>query len=487
MRGRGALALASLLTLGVIAVVDQSAARLSTVVPAFSFASPVRLAGAPATSSIGLPLGTEPRVAVAPNGRRFVITNDATGAAAVFSSTNGTTWRDPGSFPQPRSPSPDVDVVATRTGRLIAVELDGIGFRASVAYSDDAGATWNASRLAAFADQDRPWLAVGPDDPSTHAPTVYLMFHNLFSAVAMQEMFVSRSTDGGASFGLPVPIATPGSAAFSDLQCADSSGPSGIAVDHRTGRLYASWTTRTSPAGGCGAQLIDGLSFSVEGSDRVWVATSPDGSPGSWTTSIAVDDSSGGNVVAALFAPMAVDRAGNVYVAYPETPRAYPDYSGAAIRYRWAPPSLSRWSRPVTVVPAGGPGNLLAHVVAGDRGKLVLAYLSGASRPGASIGWYATAAQVLDALGSRPHATRVRLAAFPAYTGTANDLAGACGTGPGAGLKQGLLCPRAADNFGLALDRACRVLVVWPAIVTDGKAGRIGTWVSAQRAGPTIC
>ena len=468
---------------GVFAVVDASSASIA---PAFSFAAPVRLGGAPATSSIGLPIGTEPRVAVAPNGRRFVITNDTSGAPTIFSSRGGA-WRVAGAFPKPQSASPDVDVVATRTGRLIAVELDGIGFRTSVAYSDDNGASWKPSRLAALGDQDRPWLAVGPDDPTTHLPTVFLLFHNLFSAFATQEMFVSRSTDGGASFGLPVPIATPGSQAFADLQCADSSGPSGIAVDRRTGRVYASWTTRTSPAGGCGAQFLGPLSFSVEGSDRVWVATSPDGSIGSWTTSLAVDDSIGRNIVAALWAPIAVDHAGDVYVAYLETPRAYPDYSGAAIRYRWAPSDLSRWSRPVTVARPGGPGNLLAHIVAGDRGKIAFAYLSGASRPGGSIGWYATAAQVLDALAARPHVTRARLATFPAYTGPANDLAGACGSGATAGIRQGLLCPRAADNFGVALDRACRLIVAWPAIATDGVPGRLGTWVSIQRAGPTLC
>src|SRR5207253_3163196 len=82
------------------------------------------------------------------------------------------------------------------------------------------GATWTASSGATLADQDRPWLATGPGN------RVYLLFHNLASGGVEHEMFVSTSTDGGATFAPPVPIAPPGSAAYLDLQCADSGAPS---------------------------------------------------------------------------------------------------------------------------------------------------------------------------------------------------------------------------------------------------------------------
>ena len=48
-------------------------------------------------------------------------------------------------------------------------------------------------------------------------------------------------------------------------------------------------------------------------------------------------------------APGAIDTKGNVYVFYPESPHAYPNYDGAAMRYVVAPPNLSKWSKPVTV------------------------------------------------------------------------------------------------------------------------------------------
>jgi hypothetical protein len=302
------------------------------------------------------------------------------------------------------------------------------------------------------------------------------------------DMFVSTSHDGGATFDSPVPVTVPGDPAFADLQCSGSSGPSGIAVNRTSGRIYAVWGTRTSVLGGCGAILPPGTyEVSVESPTRIWVATSADGSLGSWTTSLAVDDSIAGNVVGMLWSPLALDGAGNVYVAYPETPNPYPDYRGAAIRYKWAPPDLSKWSEPVTVAAAGGAGHLLAHIVAGSPGKLDFAYLAGRDRPGTTPEWFVTAAQTLDGLSASPHIAEVPLSTFPSYTGTATELAGACGSGPTRGIQQGTICPRAADNFGLALDGACRLIVAWPAIENDVDREHAGTWVSHQRGGSSAC
>src|SRR2546423_1040532 len=132
-----------------------------------------------------------------------------------------------------------------------------------------------------------PWLAVGPDDPSTHQPRVYLLFHNAASGNASENMYVETSTDGGATFGVPVPLTSPGSAAFADLQCGDTSGPSALVVNQKTGRIYAFWDTRHGPFGGCGVTPPQPITLVAQ--TRVWVATSPDNSSGSWKTSLAVD------------------------------------------------------------------------------------------------------------------------------------------------------------------------------------------------------
>src|SRR5207302_199328 len=163
-------------------------------------------------------------------------------------------------------------------------------------------------------------FAVGPDDPATHKPRVYFLYHNLASGEAQHEMWVATSTDGGASFGVPVPIAPPGSDAYFDLQCADSGGPSAIWVNQRNGTIY------------------------------------PEGPLG----------------------------------------RQYPDYSGAGVRYRWAPPAADgnfKWSAPKTLVPANknAAGNVLVHMQAGDPGRLIAEYWRGVKRPGKEPVWFMTA------------------------------------------------------------------------------------------------
>src|SRR3954465_13536900 len=74
--------------------------------------------------------GTEPRVAVGRDDRRWVITSDdeQSGTAAVFSSTDGTTWtRTATDIPGQTAPTIDVDVVVTPGGRVLGSELDTAG------------------------------------------------------------------------------------------------------------------------------------------------------------------------------------------------------------------------------------------------------------------------------------------------------------------------------------------------------------------------
>jgi hypothetical protein len=71
---------------------------------------------------------------------------------------------------------------------------------------------------------------------------------------------------------------------------------------------------------------------------------------------------------------------------------------------------------------------------------------------------------------------------------------GVCGSGPAEGVENGLACDRSTDVWGVALDRQCRLSVVWP-VAPDGKGGSTegvpghapGTYVSTQGAGPTLC
>src|SRR3954469_20694036 len=307
---------------------------------------------------------SEPRVTVTPDGSRYVDTNAKDGTEIVYRSDDGLTWKQvAGTPPGQTNPTTDVDIVSTRTGRLVASELDFTGINFITAYSDDKGATWTSSTGTTYADTDRQWFAVGPDDPTTHEPRVYLLFHNLLSGALTHNMFVATSLDGGATFLPPVPVATPPQQDWLDLQCADSGGPSNIFYDKKTDRVFVVFGTRSSPAGGCAAQPVE---INVVAANRVWVVAAPAKAtelPTSWTPHLAVNDTGAGSapsrIVGMQLAPGASDAQGNVYVAYPESIKDYPDYDGAAIKVVHASAnSLDHWSKPSVVAPAGGAGNI---------------------------------------------------------------------------------------------------------------------------------
>src|SRR5436190_14111043 len=208
----------------------------------------VKIAGEPGQG--GLPWA-EPRIAVGPEGKYWAVTNadDSAGNAWVYvSADKGQNFsRVPSPIAGQVGPTPDVDIVVLPSGRIIASELDDAGINFPTSYSDDGGKTWTQSSGATqLADQDRQWFAHGPKDPKTGAYPVYLLYHNLASGQAQHNMFVSTSTDSGASFGPPVPITLPGEDAYADLPCADSGGPSTIFVNQRNGTIYAEFTTRAA-------------------------------------------------------------------------------------------------------------------------------------------------------------------------------------------------------------------------------------------------
>lgn len=459
-----------------LAVLSIALAATVSASPAGSWGKPIRLDG--------LPGGwTEPRIVVGPDGTYWAVTNATSGVAVVYSSRDsGKHWsKTPKDFPGQQQASADTDIAVTPTGRVIATELDGAALKFVTAYSDDRGQSWQATSGTSLADTDRPWLAVGPTDAKTHKPRVYLLFHNLLSGALVHEMYVSTSTDNGATFGAPVPIAPPGSQALLDLQCGDSGAPSALAVNTTTGQLYAVFGTRTSALGGCGASALGTFEINVVGETRVWVATSPDGSLGSWTDSLAFDG--GSNTVSASFETAAVDRTGNVFVAFAETAKSYPSFDRASIRYVWAASDLGHWSSPVTVTRGDPVGTYDPTLVTTGVGRLALAYYQGETTHAAAPTWTLRLATVSEATSPKPHISHSVISARKAYQETADTMGGSCsGSGPLAGVQNGFICNRANDDFGLAIDHHCRLVVVYPMV-----ASLPGTWVATQRTPSPSC
>ena len=434
--------------------------------------------------------GTEPRVTVLPNNHRFVVTTTEKDGETVFRSTDGgATWAPTQATPPGQTEDTiDVDVVGMSDGRILTSELDTAGLNFPSAVSDDEGKTWKPTVGATnLLDQDRQWFAVGPKDPATGRNRVYLLYHNLASGFGNHNMYVATSTDGGETFGAPVPITVPGQDAYLDLQCADSGGPSSIAVNQKTGRIYAFFTTRAAPlgpvdGGGCASRPIE---VNIVSGTRVWAASSPDGSPGSWTSSLAVDDSASGQVVSMQLAYGALDNQGGVWIAYPETPRPYPDLTGAAVKLVHADADMKKWSAPTTLVPAGGPGSLLVHLAVGDPGKVDVAFFKGEG-PLDAPGWYPHVVQSLDGGAT---VTDTRLLDRPMYAESATLMMGACADpgDPVAGIENGFLCDRSADVFGIAMDADCNLTVTWPGKGNDIDGDASGTYVATQTGGSRLC
>ena len=461
---------------------------------------------------------TEPRIAVGPHDLRWIVTNSNrdNNEAVVLSSKDGRRWKLAPAPPAGQTQAtPDVDVVAMRNGRVLASELDDAGINFPTSYTDNRGRSWTPSNGSTqAADQDRQWFAAGPKDPHTHKPRVYLLFHNLFSGQGNHNMFVAASNDGGATFGAPIPVTLPGSDAYADLQCADSGGPSAIWVNQQNGRVYAEWTTRATPTdagdtGGCTtAATGQPFEFNIVAATRVWVAQSNDLGQ-SWSDSLAVDDARTGQIVSMQVASGGLDRAGNVYVAYPEGPlgRKYPDYSGAGVKYKFARPAgtgaAMRWSSAKTLVPANkkAPGNVLVHMQAGDTGRLIAEYWQGQARQGKTPVWRMTAAETTNALAGKPHVIHARISKVTADVGTASQLMGACETqfSVFSGIVNGLACGRSPDVWGVTADSHCRANSTWPAVDapdnpndTSDNPKRVrgnnpGTWASLQTGGPSLC
>jgi hypothetical protein len=193
---------------------------------------------------------------------------------------------------------------------------------------------------------------------------------------------------------------------------------------------------------------------------------------GSWTDSLAVDTAAARKFIALQYAGIAVDAGSNVWLSYTQSLR--PDDYTSEIRVRSAPAGGTAWRTPITIPGTAG-GSLFAHVVAGDRGKVAVAWFQ---RRGSE--WFPHLGVSTDALSRHPHWSTVQLSGEPTHRGSPAAMAAACGTGPTSGLQQGLVCGRYLDNFGMAVDRAGRAMVAYPSFLEKA------TFVATQRGGPDL-
>jgi uncharacterized repeat protein (TIGR01451 family) len=226
--------------------------------------------------------GTEPSLAIANNGVRYV------------------SWQSPGEFagsadgvnfealgtPDPDA-SGDVTNAVSYSGALYNGQICGGGtiLHSCIYRSLDGGHTWTTRNILADnhpGASDRPWIDVYPKKNTTatasdpNSDIVYLEFHT-FSPDDL--VYVTVSHDGGATFSPPHVIESDTNA--DDSTC--NTIPGGITVDQDTGTVYALWLSGNDVV----SNLATGCNYSQIGPfNKAWVSVSTD-QGSTWTSHLA--------------------------------------------------------------------------------------------------------------------------------------------------------------------------------------------------------
>lgn len=327
---------------------------------------------------------TEPATIIDTAGRRYVA-NQLDSELAI-TEDGGKTWRYPhgdsvlaqnveGCAVSAGGLIGDVELATDSGGRTYFSTLgilDGgtadNGIQPLVAYSDDGFKTWH-TKCAAHNPfmTDRQWLATyAPPGTPSDQTKLYLTYHDF----GPDTMWVNRSADGGKTWMLPQVVIT-------DPEAIASSGcdtvPGGIAVDQRNGWIYISWVAGPQPVNNAatGCNYTQGTIF-----NKYYVAFSKDNGV-TWSnvkTFEGLDNTTQApNDLSEIFSNIAVDRQGNVYVAYPAFLNG--EYG---IYYQWAKPSDTgnlQFSAPRKVSSGDAHTAYYPRMVAGDDGRIALIYL----------------------------------------------------------------------------------------------------------------
>jgi hypothetical protein len=259
--------------------------------------------------------GTEPSIAISARGVRYP-SWQVPGEFAL--SLDGIHFTQKGIDPIPDdTASGDVSNAVDRAGAIYNGQICGNvtnALHTCVYRSTDGGRTWRETQIADNnpGASDRPWIAVYSDPKAPHSPnrdTVYLEYHTF---TPDDLTYVTVSHDGGATFGLAVPLPNTIPSANGS---ACNTYPGGIVVDQSNGTVYTVWNSGDDAF----ANTTSGCNYTSLGPfTKAWVATSTDGGR-SWSTHLAWhgrydpsthigDDNDMG------FVSIAVDRAHQVHV-----------------------------------------------------------------------------------------------------------------------------------------------------------------------------
>jgi hypothetical protein len=262
------------------------------------------------------------------------------------------------------------DSIAVSNGGYLYVSSLWLGsVTMSASYDGGIGGTvpgqrWEVNPAAAtIPGDDRQWIAAyGPQ-------TVYMSYTDIGTGVIDFE----KSTDGGKTFGAPVQTYPITSSILSDVQ-------GNMVVDQYNGNIY--------------------ICFVALGADnQVYINRSTDGGS-TWTLLQAYNGPAGtGN--AQVFPTMAVDRGGNVYVAFSACGAGH---TNCQIEMVSSTDQGTTWSSALRVSNGAATATAVEPTIAaGSPGVVDVTWLgSSAATPDVLSNWHVFFAQVTNALTSNP-------------------------------------------------------------------------------------
>jgi hypothetical protein len=264
------------------------------------------------------------------------------------------------------------------------------------------GSTWSRQATAGCqpAQIDRPWMAAytppqyrGTAQAANHT-SVYYEYHDFGES----NIWLQTSTDGGQTWaGTPNSAIQPGSA--QELTSTCNTIPGGVAVNQNgpqhPGRIYAVWSTSDLHE-----NAVQGCNYTqAEAFDHIFLSYSDDGGQ-TWTSSTVFNDACAPNPpappsnpsacqdVSELFTSIAVDDAGNVYVAYiaRDISKSKPEYDA------------------YVATSTDGGAHFTAHKANTDTGTHYEPWVAAAGDGGVDVAYYDTPAVVGAAQLNKPAA-----------------------------------------------------------------------------------
>ena len=323
---------------------------------------------------------------------------------SLFNAADGTSWQETSPYyayeaARNEGTTGDVTMTADAAGTVFVGHLTS-ALQTDIDWTRDGGKTWQTANDVATLPSpgaasnspflvDRPWIAAYSPDGKFADTVVYLEYHD-FVTSAVYVVTCTMGT-GSPQCGMPVPVSNP--------QTACNSVPGGIAVSpagsSHPGRVYAVWDTAdpvTNFTSGCNyTQLAPFYSLYIAWSDAP-------GTPGSWhqvpvyigpngskqncpgTAPVAGVSTNTCADMSEVFTPVAVDRAGNAYVAFVDyISTLHPAYDVYVARSTdggntWDGKADGSGLPALVSSPSGT--HYIPNLVAGDAGRVAVVYYS---------------------------------------------------------------------------------------------------------------